>query len=168
LDLPDVTLAAVLLADIGLSLPHFRAGERVFQLLTQLTGRSGRAKAGEVIVQTFRPEAPEILLSAKHATEKYMEEELKLRLALKYPPATQMIRFLLDGPDASTRARTLLAQIQKHIVQRGAGEAVMCAPTLFGGGKVWHLLLRGPSPRTMLPALDLMNVTIDIDPMDCI
>jgi primosomal protein N' (replication factor Y) (superfamily II helicase) len=170
LDLPDVTLAAVLLADIGLSLPHFRAGERVFQfqLLTQLTGRSGRAKAGEVIVQTFRPDAPEVALSAKHETERYMEEELKLRLTLKYPPASQMVRFLLDGDDAGSRARSLLAQIQKLIVQRQAGEAVMCAPTLFGGGKVWHLLLRGPSPRSMLPQLDLTAVTVDIDPMDCI
>jgi primosomal protein N' (replication factor Y) (superfamily II helicase) len=168
LDLPDVTLAAVLLADIGLSLPHFRAGERVFQLLTQLTGRSGRAKSGEVIVQTFRPDAPEVLFAAKHETERYMEEELKLRLALKYPPATQMVRFLLDGPNATQRARTLLAQIQKQIAERGAGEAVMCAPTLFGGGKVWHLLLRGPGPRTMLPKLDLTDVTVDVDPVDCI
>ncbi len=52
LDLPQVTLAAVLLADIGLSLPHFRAGERIFQLLSQLTGRSGRSRPGEVIIQT--------------------------------------------------------------------------------------------------------------------
>jgi len=65
LDLPNVTLAAVLLADVGLSLPHFRAGERVFQLLTQLTGRSGRSsKPGEVIIQTFRPQASEIVLAA--------------------------------------------------------------------------------------------------------
>lgn len=168
LDLPDVTLAAVLLADIGLSLPHFRAGERVFQLLTQLTGRSGRAKAGDVIIQTFRPDAPEVRLAASHETEKYMEDELKLRLALKYPPATLMIRFLIDGQDAGHRARLLLNQIQRNIVLRQAGEAVMCAPTLFGGGKVWHLLLRGPNPRTMLPELNLEDVTVDIDPMDCI
>ena len=167
LDLPNVTLAAVMLADIGLSLPHFRAGERVFQLLTQLTGRSGRAKAGEVIIQTFRPDAPEVMLSAKHETEKYMEDELRLRLALKYPPATQMIRFILDGEDAGRRARQLLSRIQMQIVQRQAGEAVLCAPTLFGGGKVWHLLLRGHNPRTMLAQLPLENVTVDIDPMDC-
>ncbi len=168
LDLPNVTLAAVLLADIGLSLPHFRAGERVFQLLTQLTGRSGRAKKGEVIVQTFRPDAPEVLLAAKHETEKYMEEELKLRLALKYPPATHMIRFVLDGQNAIHRARILLSQIQKLIAQRQAGEHVLCAPTLFGGGKVWHLLLRGPNPRGLLPHLTLDDITVDIDPVDCI
>jgi primosomal protein N' (replication factor Y) (superfamily II helicase) len=168
LDLPHVTLAAVLLADIGLSLPHFRAGERVFQLLTQLTGRSGRAKAGEVIVQTFRPDAPEVLLASTHETERYMEQELQLRLALKYPPATQMIRFVLQGEDVVKRARTLLGRIQIQIALRQAGEHVLCAPTLFGGGKVWHLLLRGPNPRTMLPQLELMDVTVDIDPMDCI
>jgi len=168
LDLPDVTLSAVLLADIGLSLPHFRAGERVFQLLTQLTGRSGRAKPGEVIIQTFRPDAVEIVAAANHKTEEYLEQELALRIAVKYPPASRMIRFVTDAPDAMKRARALQNTLARLIAGKGLQETVLCAPTLFGGGKVWHLLLKGPNPRALLPELDLHDMTVDIDPMDCI
>jgi primosomal protein N' (replication factor Y) len=168
LDLPGVTLAAVLVADVGLSLPHFRAGERVFQLLTQLTGRSGRTVPGEVIIQTFRPDAVEVTLAAKHATEEYLEQELKLRLMAKYPPATQMIRLLIQGPDAASRARMLHSGIQRAIKNLGMDLIANCSPTLFGAGKVWHILLRGAEPRTILPGLDLSGVTVDVDPVDCV
>jgi primosomal protein N' (replication factor Y) len=85
LDLPRVTLAAVLVADIGMSLPHFRAGERTFQLLMQLTGRSGRHAPGEVIIQTFRPDALEVRAAATHDASTYLDAELRLRLAMGYP-----------------------------------------------------------------------------------
>jgi primosomal protein N' (replication factor Y) len=104
LDLPGVTLSAVLLADVGLSLPSFRAGERVFQLLTQLTGRSGRAQPGEVIIQTFRPSAQEVHLAALHQTEQYLETEMILRSTHRYPPLTQMIRLLFTGPSSRSDA----------------------------------------------------------------
>jgi len=164
LDLPGVTLAAVLLADIGLSLPHFRAGERIFQLLTQLTGRSGRAKPGDVIIQTFRPDAPEVLFAAKHETEKYMEQELKLRLHAGYPPATQMIRLLIRGENPAEHAKKLSQEIQKVNPDLKMG----CAPTIFGGGRVWHILLRGDSPKDILTHLDLGGVTVDVDPVECV
>ncbi len=145
LDLPNVTLAAVLIADVGMSLPHFRAGERVFQLLTQLVGRSGRAKkSGEVIIQTFRPDAAEVKYAALHKTEEYLEQELKMRLATGYPPASV----------------ELLAKSQNL--------AIGCAPTLFGGGKEWHILIRGKDPKRILRKVHLENVVIDVDPVDCV
>ena len=161
LDLPNVTLAAVLLADVGLSLPHFRAGERIFQLLTQLTGRSGRAKPGEVIIQTFRPEAPEVLLAASHKTEEYIESELKLRAHTGYPPVSKMVRLILRGDNAGTRAQKLAASIQGQL-------HISAAPTLFGGGRIWHVLLRGKDPKAILKDLDLTDVVVDIDPIECI
>lgn len=162
LDLPEVTLAAVLLADVGLSLPHFRAGERIFQLLTQLTGRSGRAKAGEVIIQTFRPDAPEIRLAAEHNTEQFLESELKLRMLSSYPPVSEMVRFLFRGDDAKQNAMAFARQLKSDT------SMISCAPTLFGAGKVWHVLFRGNDVHPSLRSIDTSRVILDRDPMDCI
>jgi primosomal protein N' (replication factor Y) len=166
LDLPGVTLAAVLLADLGLSLPHFRAGERIFQLLMQLTGRSGRALPGEVIIQTYRPDAPEIVAASRHETEKYLNDELKLRAYGGYPPSTQIIRFLLRGSDAGKRAKSLALSGQKIAKERKNDAKIHTAETLFGAGKVWHVLLRGSSPRELLAFLDLQDVVVDVDPVE--
>jgi primosomal protein N' (replication factor Y) len=166
LDLPEVTLAAVLLADLGLSLPHFRAGERIFSLLTQLTGRSGRAKAGEVIIQTFRPEAPEVIAASKHETEKYLNDELRLRVYSEYPPASAMIRFLIRGDDAEKKAKKFYNDVMRTIALEKSDVKAYVAPTFFGGGKVWHILLRGAEPRALLQHLDLRNVVVDVDPLE--
>ena len=166
LDLPQVTLAAVLLADLGLSLPHFRAGERVFQLLTQLTGRSGRAMPGEVIIQTFRPDAPEVLAASMHETEKYLNDELKLRIYGEYPPAATMIRFIVKVEGAEKRAKKLFADTQKAIMEERSDAKVYVSPTFFGGNREWHVLVRGSSLRPLLRHLDLQDVTVDVDPME--
>lgn len=168
LDLPGVTLAAVLVADVGLSLPHFRAGERVMQLLTQLTGRSGRTIPGEVIIQTFRPKSLEVIAAATHATEHYLEQEWALRLAAKYPPAVQMIRLIISGQNAQSSARGLYVTMEKAIDDMKLDVKATCSPTLFGGGKVWHILLRGSEPRALLTAVPLEGVTVDVDPVDCV
>ncbi len=168
LDLPGVTLAAVLIADIGMSLPHFRAGERVWQLLTQLTGRSGRHVPGEVIIQTFRPEALEIQAAATHRTEDYLRTELRLRAQLGYPPATSMIRLLLKGAQAQQRAQSTLRDIVKHIERTNLQAYASAAPTLFGAGKEWHILLRGTNIEEVLNVITDADITIDIDPVDVV
>ena len=162
LDFPNVTLSAVLLADVGLSLPDFRAGERVFQLLTQLIGRSGRAKPGEVIIQSFRPNSAEIHLAATHHTEEYLTQECKLRSHGGYPPFASMIRLLIRGPDAKQRTTLLHAQLQK------SNCAVSYGPTLFGGGKEWQVLLRGENLMNALEDIDLTEVVVDRDPVECV
>jgi len=166
LDLPNVTLAGVLVADVGLSLPHFRAGERIFQLLTQLTGRSGRAKAGEVIIQTFRPAAPEIKFAAEHKTEEFLEEELKLRIHSNYPPATKMIR-LIVRENAKNKAEEL-----RDKIRRETDLLAHASSQIFGGG-TWQVLIRGPMLATgtrgsLLRNLDLKGVTIDVDPVETV
>ncbi len=168
LDLPGVTLAVVMIADIGLSLPHFRAGERVFQLLTQLTGRSGRASDGEVIVQTFRPEAVEVVAASQHRTRDYLEAEWKLRNQLHYPPAAEMIRFIFREDRADVHAKKLHAALLRAIHEKQMKAQASVAPTLFGGGKVWHVLLRGNDLRALLPSLDMTQAVVDVDPIDCI
>ncbi|MCF7844743.1 MAG: primosomal protein N' [Kiritimatiellales bacterium] len=167
LDLPNVTLAAVLVADVGLSLPHFRAGERIYQLLTQLTGRSGRAKAGEVIIQTFRPDAPEVKLAANHNTEKFLDDELKLRLKGGYPPATKMIRLIIREEGAPF-AKSLCENIKATAIKEKIELTANYAPMLFGGGKMWHVLIKGNKPEAILNKIDLKGVVVDVDPMECV
>lgn len=168
LDLPRVTLAAVLVADIGLSLPHFRAGERVFQLLSQLIGRSGRASAGEVIIQTWRPDADEIKLAALHNVQEFTENELRMRTHIGYPPAVPMFRILARGPKAKQILQVLVNKITELAKTHSLQPQVLCAPTYFGAGNEWHILVRGPNVHTLLPLLPLGGVHIDVDPYDCL
>lgn len=165
LDLPNVTLAAVLLADVGMSLPHFRAGERTMQLLTQLTGRSGRARDGDVIIQTFRPDALEVRHAADHAVEAYLDHELGVRAAHGYPPLSSLTRFIASGPDAKRR----LTALQQDIAARVPAANVTVAPAYFGAGNVWHILLRMTGdPAPLLRTLALEGITVDRDPVDCL
>ncbi len=97
-DFPEVTLVGVLLADLSLSFPDFRASERTFQILTQVAGRSGRGdRAGKVLLQTLSPESPCIRKVAEHDYDGFMEEELAAREAMGYPPFGRMLMLRLAG-----------------------------------------------------------------------
>ena len=91
-DFPGVTLVGIVAADITLHLPDFRAGERTFQLLSQAAGRSGRgAQRGRVIIQTFTPWHYSIKAAAEHSYKDFLQEELKRRKLLLYPPFSEII-----------------------------------------------------------------------------
>jgi primosomal protein N' (replication factor Y) len=95
---PGVTLVGVITADTALNLPDFRAAERTFQLLTQVSGRAGRgASGGEVIVQTYHPDHYSITAAAQHDYTAFYEAELENRRRLGYPPFSDLLRFLLYG-----------------------------------------------------------------------
>ena len=87
LHFPNVTLVGILNADLGLHVPDFRAGERTFQLITQVAGRAGRGELqGEVIVQTFTPHCPSIQFARKHDFDGYAEQEMEMRRQFRFPP----------------------------------------------------------------------------------
>jgi primosomal protein N' (replication factor Y) len=95
-DFPRVTLVGVLAADHALGLPDFRAGERAFQLLTQVAGRAGRgALEGQVIAQAFDPNHPVLLHAAKQDYEAFYESEIRYRRALRYPPLAALIQIIV-------------------------------------------------------------------------
>jgi primosomal protein N' (replication factor Y) len=99
-DVPGVTLVAMLLADLSLNLPDFRAAERTFALLVQVAGRAGRGQApGRVIVQTFRPDHPSLVAGERHDYVGFMTAELGRRRALGYPPFARLVALRLDGRD---------------------------------------------------------------------
>ncbi|AJY76456.1 primosomal protein N' [Paenibacillus beijingensis] len=92
LDFPYVTLVGVIAADTSLGLPDFRAGERTFQLLTQVAGRAGRHHLpGEVVVQTYTPEHYAIQTAQQHDYETFVQDELKHRRMMGYPPFCRLI-----------------------------------------------------------------------------
>ena len=98
LHFPRVTLVGIVYADTGLHLADFRAGERTFQLLTQVAGRAGRGDVeGEVVVQTFSPVHPAIQFSRRHDYEGYFEAEMEFREQLRYPPFTRAAMLTLRG-----------------------------------------------------------------------
>lgn len=90
LDFPQVTLVGAVAADLDLHVANFRAAERTFALLTQVCGRSGRARAGEAIVQTYAPEHPAIVYASKHDYDGFAAVELRERRALHWPPFTKL------------------------------------------------------------------------------
>jgi primosomal protein N' (replication factor Y) len=97
LDFPNVTLVGLVDADLSMHIPDFRANERTFQLLVQVAGRAGRGdRAGEVVVQTFTPQASPIQFS-RHAD--YAAEELEQRRSFRYPPYRHLVHHLLRGPN---------------------------------------------------------------------
>ena len=98
LNFPRVDLVGIILADTGLSLPDFRAAERTFQLITQVSGRAGRFDSGgKVVIQTFRPQNPAILRSKEGDTEGFIKNEIENRQMLGFPPFSRLFRFVFRG-----------------------------------------------------------------------
>ena len=98
LDFPNVTLVGVIDADLPLRMEDFRASERAFQLLTQVSGRAGRGdRAGEVYVQTYAPHAPSIQFARKGDVEGFIVEEMEMREEFQYPPFRHLVRHVFRG-----------------------------------------------------------------------
>ena len=98
LHFPNVTLVGIIYADLSLHMPDFRAGERTFQLLTQVAGRAGRGDVeGEVFVQAFTPFHPAIQYARRHDFAGFYEQEIEFRRQLKYPPVSRIALLLLKG-----------------------------------------------------------------------
>ncbi len=98
-DFPDVRLAAVIDADLGLAMPDFRAEERSFALLAQLAGRAGReGSGGRVLLQTWDPAQRVVRLASRHAVDEFLDGELARRKALRYPPFSRLVRVVVDAP----------------------------------------------------------------------
>jgi primosomal protein N' (replication factor Y) len=173
LDLPLVTLVGVILADVGLQLPDFRAGERGFQLLTQVAGRAGRSPlGGRAIFQTYHPEHYAIQAAAGQDYEVFLRQELAHRRKLVYPPYARLARLELRDPDeagAAKEAARMGEQIGNWIERSEWRSTEMIGPTpcFFSrrdGAYRWQIILRGPDPASLLRGRPLGNWLVEIDP----
>ncbi len=163
LDFPGVTLVGVVNADLGLHMPDFRAGERTFQLLTQVAGRAGRGdRAGEVVVQTFTPFHPSIQAARRLDYDGFIDQELEFRRELGYPPAGHLVCITLRGADETLvqLTCTALAKRVEEVLPGGArlgGPAP--APLAKARGEFrYQLMLRAPTTRAMTqPLRDILR-----------
>ncbi len=97
-DFPSVTLVGILDADMSLHFPDYRSGERTFQLVTQVAGRSGRAEEkGEVVLQTYDPENYILRFAASYDYEGFYEHEISVRAAMMFPPFAKIVRVMVTG-----------------------------------------------------------------------
>ena len=144
LDFPNVTLVGVISADTELYFPDFRAGERTFQLLTQVAGRAGRKdKLGEVVIQTFSPDHYSLIFAKTHDYINFYNQEVHGRTELAYPPYSRIINILFKGPDLNNVQKSAEA-IAKRIEPKGLFK--MLGPSAAALSKIqgnyrWQILL---------------------------
>lgn len=129
LDFPNVTLVGVLNADTALNLPDFRSNERTFQLLTQVSGRAGRAeKPGEVIIQSFNPEHYAIQLAKAQDYEDFYTKEMYIRHRGDYPPYYFTVQITASHPEENEAAKQMF-QIATKLKQGLSPQAILLGPT---------------------------------------
>ena len=183
LDFTHLTLVGIVLADIGFNIPDFRASERSFQLLTQVSGRAGRhAVPGEVIVQTYQPQHLSVIHSQNHDYRGFAEQELHLRSELGYPPFGRMASIRLQGTDLNRViqvARSLKTRFQGHLSNLSDHDLEILGPTeaplaKLRGQHRYHLLLKSVSSQVLhsmvQKAMTLqftgVKISVDIDPLN--
>ena len=149
-DVPGVKLAAVVDADQALAVPDFRAEERAFALLTQLSGRPGRPgdPRGRVIVQAWDPELRPVVLAARHAVAEFLDGELERRRALGYPPFRRLVRVLAAAPSRRRRRRRRGRCPGRGRARRWTGDILLGPAPLFRLRDRWrsHLLIKTQQP----------------------
>jgi len=164
-DFPRVTLVGVLSADQSLGLPDFRAGERTFQLLTQVAGRAGRGtRPGKVIVQAFDPDAAVLKLAAEQDYEAFFDREIGYRRALRYPPLTAMVQIIITDRDAG-HAREWAAMVARALRQEERGRLIVAGPGPAPVEKLkglyrQQILARSAGRRRLVQSVDRAITTV--------
>ncbi|HEU5325689.1 MAG TPA: primosomal protein N', partial [Candidatus Limnocylindria bacterium] len=168
LDLPAVTLAAVVAADVTLNLPDYRAAERTFQLLAQVAGRAGRGPdPGRVIFQTYAPSHYAVRSAAALDVDAFADEELLRRRLLGYPPFSVLARLLVADPDRRT-AEARGREAADAVAAPGVdvlGPLPSYVPRRAGRYR-FQVVLRAPDTDARAAALERVppRVAIDVDP----
>jgi len=178
LDLPMVTLVGVVSADTSLNLPDFRAGERTFQLLSQVAGRAGRGTlGGKVILQTYSPGHYAVQAAAKHDYAFFYDKEITYRRQLHNPPFTRLVCLTYSHTNDALCRREVERMERLLIEERDskgiAGLSLIGPAPAFihrlRGRFRWQLVLRGAEPSAFLPQIPIPHGwTVDIDPVSLI
>jgi primosomal protein N' (replication factor Y) len=179
LDFPNVTLVGIINADVGLHMPDFRAGERTFQLLTQVAGRAGRGDmAGEVYVQSSTPFSPSIQFARHHNFEGFWEQEIDFRERCDYPPFLHLLMVHIRSEHqrrAEFTAETIHRRLSEKLDQGVTLHPVVPAPIERSKGYYrYQILLRTKSIRRLSKGVrsiierltfpDDVHVSVDVDP----
>ena len=180
LNFPNVRLVGIVMADSGLMIPDFRAEERTFDLIVQVSGRSGRSdSAGEVVVQTRMKDNPAISYAVNGDVEGFFDMELGVRKDTSFPPFSRMVNIVLRSANATAARKaadelaSLLRGSLKDTYVYGAAE---CPIEKIRASYRFQILLRSQKPASMLSGLNRVmgevklpynvSMDIDVDPVD--
>jgi primosomal protein N' (replication factor Y) len=185
-DYPGVTLVGILLADATLHHPDFRAAEQTFQLITQVSGRAGRAEIpGRVILQTFLPEHSSIEAAARHQVKEFYEEELNARKELGYPPFRRLMVLRIQGTQQTKVQKGIekLEKILQSMKENQKFEIEILGPSPCLIEKLrnlyrWQILIKSDVMRSLQPwirreiletkskwLLPGLRLIVDVDPV---
>ncbi len=188
-DFPNITLVGIICADLSLSFPDFRAGERTFQLLAQVAGRAGRGdRPGRVILQTYNPEHFCISAARSQDFNSFYQQEIIFRQALAYPPFTRMIQLKIAGKDpqktekhanlVGDHCRKLKSIHSAHYQSVQIMGPIEASLTRIAGRYRWQILLKGSNTGALHQFINQLRtechsdfshrriqVAIDVDPV---
>jgi primosomal protein N' (replication factor Y) len=166
--------------DTGLTIPDFRSAEKTFQLLTQVAGRSGREKPGEVIIQTYKPEHFAIQTTVQHDYLNFYTQELHHRRESLFPPFQKLIKLTIENIDQE-KAYYFSHQLYKDLQKFQADNPQLISeinlfPALISKLKNkyrWQILLNGANPHLFMQKFYLQkpfknDIKIDVDPLNTI
>jgi primosomal protein N' (replication factor Y) len=180
-DFPDVTLVGVVSADSSIGIPDFRASERLFQLLTQVAGRSGRGnEPGLVVLQTYHPDHYAIQCAIQHSYEGFYEKEIRFRRLMQYPPFQALANVVFSGKD-SKKVLEEAREMGKLILAFKTEPMKMLGPAIaplarLSGLYRFQILLKSPVRKDLRECLRSAiqhfrkkekthsQVSVDIDP----
>ncbi|MEY2488098.1 MAG: hypothetical protein QOC70_40 [Verrucomicrobiota bacterium] len=179
LHFPNVTLVGIINADLALHMPDFRAGERTFQLLTQVAGRAGRGETpGEVFVQTYTPFSPSIQFARHHDFAGYFQQELEFRERCDFPPFKHAVLITVRSAHEA-RAQFSAETIARRLKESLPAEFILSEPSpapleKLQGQFRFHILMRGEAivrlSRIVRETLDKLPLpedvvaSVDVDP----
>ncbi|MBU3142139.1 primosomal protein N' [Clostridium sp. CF012] len=167
LDFENVTLVGVIAADLSLNLPDFRAFERTFQLLTQVSGRAGRGKKeGSVVIQTYSADNPTIQYAAANDYDSFYKNEIMMRKAMDYPPFTRILVINMSSEDE----KLLIENIQnvsvnlKYVIENN-DKITLLGPCPCGVSRIknfyrWQIIIKGNIDETI--AGDIKNLVYEL------
>jgi len=151
LDFPNVTVVGVTDADTELAFPSFQSSERMFQLLSQVAGRSGRgSKPGKVFIQTRQPENEALKFAQKHDYDGFAKSELDFRKTLNYPPYSRLVKFVLKGKNESQvrvsafKLKSVLERIVPDFDSLGPSPAAIA---WMNKNYLWEVMVKLPTEK---------------------
>ena len=186
LDFPNVTLVGVVDADVGINFPDFRASERCFQLLSQVSGRAGRgAKGGRVLIQTRLPAHHAVRYAVSHDYVSFVRDEMEGRVDPPYPPNVRLANIVFSGLVEDSTAKLAIHAgewLRELIATRAGDEVIVVGPAPCPIERIksrwrWHVLLKTAHPgeltrvgryfmeRFEVPSTAQLRVTLDRDPV---
>lgn len=172
LDLPKLSIVGIIWADASLSFPDYTAGERTYQMLSQVIGRVGRGhRHGHVILQTYNPENPLLIAAANARWQGFLEEELKQRQTFNFPPFVHLLKL------QTTRSKPALAEkagqdLVGHLQKLGLKiEAVGPSPAFKekrGNKYCWQVVVKSKTRQNLIEVIKNLPAgwSYNLDPTD--